>query len=246
VRRSCSVLRRSTEQRLYTAAAMLSFAAEEWMVIARTLMTALVAVALITPPGLALSWLLARRAWRGKALVEALVTLPLVVPPVATGFILLTLLGRRGTLGSLLDRIGFEVVFTPAAIVIAAAVMAFPLFVRSARAAFEGVSARLEDVARTLGSSEREVFWRVTLPLSGRGIIAAALLAFARALGEFGATILLAGNIPGRTSTIALSIYQAFELGDNATAGRFVFVSFVIALVALLAADAVSRKRGLR
>ena len=215
------------------------------MVIARTLATALVAVALITPPGLALSWLLARRTWRGKAIVEALVTLPLVVPPVATGFLLLILLGRRGPIGSFLDRLGFEIVFTPAAVVIAAAVMAFPLFTRSARSAFEGVSERLEDVARTLGSSEGEVFWRVTLPLSARGIMAAALLAFARALGEFGATILLAGNIPGRTSTIALSIYQAFELGDTARAGRFVFVSFAIALFALIAAEAVSRKRGL-
>lgn len=220
---------------------MWNLATEEWLIIGRTLATSLLAIVLITPPAIALAWLLARREWRGKTLVETAITLPLVVPPVATGFLLLFILGRNGIIGSALESIGLEVVFTPAAIVVAAAVMAFPLFVRGARLTFEDVNVRLENVARTLGSRELEIFTRITLPLAARGVIAAALVAFARAIGEFGATILLAGNIPGRTSTIALSIYQAFELGDDAAAFRFVIAAFAIAFVTVLSAEWLGR-----
>lgn len=206
---------------------------ESFSVVGRTLLTSLAAIALVAPAALALAWLLARKQWRGKTLVETLVALPLVVPPVATGLLLLMLLGRRGVVGSVLNEAGIEIVFTKAAIIIAAAVMAFPLFVRTARVAFEEVNRRYEDVARTLGLSRLSVIRRVTLPLASRGLVAAALLAFARAIGEFGATIILAGNIPGETSTIALSIYHAFELGDDAAAIRYSIISIVIAFAAL-------------
>lgn len=216
----------------------------DWIsVVGRTVVTSFAATALIAPPALVLAWLLARKEWRGKSLVETLVALPLVVPPVATGIFLLMLLGRRGAIGSALHEAGIEIVFTSAAVIIAAAVMAFPLFVRTARVAFEEVNRRYEDVARTLGLSRGAVIRRVTLPLAARGLVAAALLAFARAIGEFGATVIVAGNIPGKTSTIALSIYHAFELGDDAAAIRYSVTSVAIAFVALALGEHLIRKK---
>jgi molybdate transport system permease protein len=216
----------------------------DWIsVVGRTVVTSFAATALIAPPALVLAWLLARKEWRGKSLVETLVALPLVVPPVATGIFLLMLLGRRGAIGSALHEAGIEIVFTSAAVIIAAAVMAFPLFVRTARVAFEEVNGRYEDVARTLGLSRGAVIRRVTLPLAARGLVAAALLAFARAIGEFGATVIVAGNIPGKTSTIALSIYHAFELGDDAAAIRYSVTSVAIAFVALALGEHLIRKK---
>lgn len=216
----------------------------DWIsVVGRTVVTSFAATALIAPPALVLAWLLARKEWRGKSVVETLVALPLVVPPVATGIFLLMLLGRRGAIGSALHEAGIEIVFTSAAVIIAAAVMAFPLFVRTARVAFEEVNRRYEDVARTLGLSRGAVIRRVTLPLAARGLVAAALLAFARAIGEFGATVIVAGNIPGKTSTIALSIYHAFELGDDAAAIRYSVISVAIAFVALALGEHLIRKK---
>jgi molybdate transport system permease protein len=197
---------------------------------------ALAATALLLAPGLGLAWLLARRRFPGKTVVETLVTLPLVLPPVATGLVLLELLGRRGPLGAPLERLGVEVVFTWRAVVVAMTVMSVPLLVQTARAAFEAVDGRLEQVARTLGAGELRVFATVTLPLARRGIAAGAVLAFARALGEFGATILVAGNIPGRTSTVAMAIWHRVQLGDEPGALRLVAVSTVLAFAALLAA----------
>ena len=157
-----------------------------------------------------------------------------MMPPVATGLILLQLLGRKGIVGSFFERVlSVQIVFTWRAVVAAAAVMAFPLLLRSAIVAFQGVDARFERVARTLGASELRVFWTITLPLAFRGILSGVVLAFARALGEFGATILVAGNIPGKTSTLSLTIYQAVQLGQDAVAYQLLGVSAAIAFVAL-------------
>jgi molybdate transport system permease protein len=192
---------------------------------------------LILPPGLLLAWALARFRWPGKSLVETLVALPLVIPPVATGLLLLQLLGRRGPLGRLLHTLGIDVVFTWRAVVLAMAVMSFPLLVRTARVAFEGVPVRLEQIARTLGAGEVRVFFTITLPLAVRGILAGTLLAFARALGEFGATILVAGSIPGRTMTLSLAIYQLVQLGQDDAAYRLMAFTVIIAFAAVACSE---------
>lgn len=206
---------------------------EEWQILGLTVRTAGLATLLILPPGLLLAWALARGRWPGKSLVETLVALPLVMPPVATGLILLKLVGRRGPVGRFLHEMGIEVVFTWKAVVLAMAVMAFPLLVRSARVAFEGVPHRLEQIARTLGAREGRVFFTITLPLAARGILGGTLLAFARALGEFGATILVAGNIPGRTTTLSLAIYQFVQLGQDEDAYRLLAVAVAVAFAAV-------------
>lgn len=216
---------------------------DDWQVIRFTLWAALVSVALIVPPGLALAWILARWNWRGKSLVETIVTLPLVVPPVATGLILLHLFGRRGPIGKVLNKIGIDVVFTWRAVVIALAVMSLPLLVRSARSAFEGVNIRLEWIARTLGASPLRVFFTISIPLAARGIVAGIILAFARALGEFGATIMVAGNIPGQTSTMALEIFHSVQLGDDSHAWRLLIASAVIAFAAVWVSEYLLRKK---
>ncbi|HEX7832315.1 MAG TPA: molybdate ABC transporter permease subunit [Thermoanaerobaculia bacterium] len=202
-----------------------------------TLRTAALATLLIAPPGIALAWLLARRDWRGKALVETLVVLPLVMPPVATGFLLLHLFGRRGLLGV------FDVIFTWRAVVLAMMVMSFPLLVRASRIAFEEVNPRYEQLARTLGASELRVFFTITLPLAARGVISGALLAFARAVGEFGATILVAGNIPGRTTTLSVAIYNNVQLGHDDEAFRLLAVAVLIAFAAAGSAELLLRRR---
>jgi len=212
-------------------------------VLALTLRTAALSTALILPPGLALAWLLARRHFPGKAVVETLVTLPLVLPPVATGLLLLELLGRNGPLGSMALRLfGLDLVFTWRAIVAAMAVMSFPLLVRSARVGFEGVNVRLEQIASTLGASRGRVFFTVSLPLAAPGVGAGILLAFARALGEFGATILVAGSIPGRTQTISVAIYQAVQLGHDREAYRLMGVSALLAFAAVFAGERLVRR----
>ena len=216
----------------------------EWQILGLTLRTAALATLLIVPPGLAIAWLLARRRWRGKSLVETLVALPLVMPPVATGLILLQLLGRRGPIGGWLHRtFDFDVVFTWRAVVIAMMVMSFPLFVRAARVAFEEVNPRLEQIARTLGAREWRVFVTITLPLAARGVLSGLLLAFARAIGEFGATILVAGNIPGRTQTLSLAIYNFVQLGRDAEAFRLLAVAVLIAFAAVWITEAFLRRR---
>lgn len=210
-----------------------------------TLRTAALATVLIVPPGLAVAWLLARPRWRGKSLVETLVALPLVMPPVATGLILLELLGRRGPVGGWLHRtFALDIVFTPRAVVIAMMVMSFPLLVRAARVAFEEVPLRLEEIARTLGASDTRVFFTITLPLAARGVIGGMLLAFARAVGEFGATILVAGNIPGRTTTLSLAIYNFVQLGRDDEALELLAAAVVIAFAAVWIAETVTRRPG--
>ena len=167
-------------------------------------------------------------------MVETFVTLPLVLPPVVTGLLLLQLFGRRGPVGSWLHTtFGFEVVFTWRAVALALAVMSLPLFVRTVRTAFEEVDVKYEQLARTLGAGEWRVFFTITLPLARRGVLAGMLLAFARALGEFGATIMVAGNIPGRTTTLPVAIYQAVENGDDAHAWTLAGVAILIAFLAV-------------
>lgn len=199
-----------------------------------TLGVALLSTLLIVPPGVALAWTLARRNWPGKSLVETLVALPLVIPPVATGLILLKLFGRRGPLGHFFENtLGIEIVFTWKAVVLATAVMSFPLFVRTARVAFEEIDPRLEQVARTLGAGPWDTFFSVTLPLARRGLVAGGVLAFARALGEFGATIMIAGLIPGETITLALGIYHHVQLGQDNEAAALLVISIALAFAAL-------------
>jgi molybdate transport system permease protein len=215
---------------------------EEWQVVRFTLAVSTLATALILPPGLLIAWLLARHRWPGRSLVETLVTLPLVLPPVATGLLLLRAVGRRSPLGRLLERIDLNAVFTWRGVVLAIGVMSFPLLVRGARTAFEEIDPRLEQVARTLGAGRARVFLTVTLPLAARGILSGLLLAFARAIGEFGATVVVAGNIPGRTSTLSLAIYQLIQLGQDDGAFRLLGVAAVIAFAAVWLHEALLRR----
>lgn len=216
---------------------------EEWRIAGFTLQMAAMSTLLILPPGLLLGWLLARRNWPGKSLVETLVTLPIVMPPVATGLLLLQFFGRRRMVGKFLDRFGIDVVFTWKAVVIAMMVMSMPLLLRAARTAFEEVNPRLEQIAATLGASPMRVFFTITLPLARRGVAGGVVLAFARAVGEFGATILVAGDIPGRTRTIALTIYERVQLGHDSSAYRMVAVSAIIAFAALWISETLLRPR---
>ena len=215
---------------------------ETTQVVLFTLGVAAVSTLLILPPGVALAWLLARKQWPGKALVETLVALPLIMPPVATGLILLRLLGRRGPVGHILEGWGIEVVFTWRAVVLAMAIMSFPLLVRSARIAFESVEDELEEAARDLGARPIRVFAFVTLPLAAHGVIAGTVLAFARALGEFGATILVAGMIPGRTMTLPTAIYHEIQLGRDDEAFALLGVSVTIAFSAIIISEWVFRR----
>jgi molybdate transport system permease protein len=218
--------------------------ANEWQIVWFTAWVSALSTLLILPFGLAAAWLLARKDWPGKSICETLVALPLVMPPVATGLILLKILGRRGPIGGFLhDTFGFDVVFTWRAVLIALGVMSFPLLVRSARVAFEEVNPRLEQIARTLGAGEWRVFLTITAPLAARGIAAGLLLAFARALGEFGATIMVAGNIPGQTSTLSLAIFQSVELGEDEHALRLLAVSTGLAFLAVWISEYLFRHR---
>lgn len=206
----------------------------EWQIVWFTAWVSALSTLVILPPGLAVAWLLARHDWPGKSLLETFVTLPLVMPPVATGLILLKIMGRRGAIGAFLhDRLHLDVVFTWRAVLVALGVMSFPLLVLATRLAIEQVNPRLEQIARTLGASEWRVFFSITLPLALRGIIGGVILAFARALGEFGATIMVAGNIPGKTATLSLSIYESVQLGDDATAYRLLGIAVAMAFAAV-------------
>ncbi|AUZ18695.1 Molybdenum transport system permease protein modB [Achromobacter xylosoxidans] len=207
-----------------------------WVPLLLTLKVAGWATLLATVAGSAAAYCLSRWRWPGRDLLDAILTLPLVLPPTVLGYYLLVLLGRRGVLGERLADIGIELVFTWQGAVIAASVVAFPLVFKSARAAFENVDSQLENAARVLGVCEAGVFFRVTLPLAARGIVAGVLLAFARALGEFGATLMIAGNLPGRTQTLSVAIYEAVQAGDDATANFLVLVTSITCIVVLLAA----------
>ncbi|OZI36603.1 molybdenum ABC transporter permease subunit [Bordetella genomosp. 1] len=208
-----------------------------WVPLLLSLKVALWATLLATVGGVAAAYGLSR--WRSplRDLVDAILTLPMVLPPTVLGYYLLVLLGRRGVLGETLAGWGIELVFTWQGAVIAAAVVAFPLVLKAARAAFEDVDPQLPAAARVLGVRDSAIFFRVTLPLASRGIIAGVLLAFARALGEFGATLMIAGNLPGRTQTLSIAIYEAVQAGDDRTANVLVLITSVVCVAALLLAQ---------
>jgi molybdate transport system permease protein len=217
-----------------------------WEITAFTIGTAALATLLMLPPGLLLAWLLARGRFHGRVLVDTLISLPLVMPPVATGLVLLGLFAPRGPIGGLLERLGVEVVFTWKAVVLAMAIMGLPLLVRTVRAGIEQVDHRYEAAAATLGAGPLRVFLTVTLPLARPAVLAGAVLGFARALGEFGATIMIAGSIPGSTRTLAVAIYSSAETGRDRDAAVLVAVSAVIAFIALASSNWISSREAAR
>lgn len=211
-----------------------------------TIVTALAATTLMVPPGLLLAWLLARRRFPGRVLLETLVSMPLVLPPVATGLILLLLFSPRGPIGRVLATVGIDVVFTWRAVVLAMTVMGLPLFVRTVRAGLEQVDRRYEAMASTLGAPPLRVFFSITLPLALPALVAGAVLGFARAIGEFGATIMIAGSIPGVTRTLPVAIYSFAETGRDGDALLLVAISAGIAFAALWLSNYLSARAGLR
>ena len=217
--------------------------AGEWEALRLSLLVGLAATLLVLPPAAVLGHLLATRAFRGKAAVETLLLLPLVLPPVVTGYLLLVLLGRRGPLGPWLDAVGLPVVFTWRGCVAASAVMAFPLAYRACRTAFEAVDRRLAAQARTLGASRLDAFLTVTVPLARGGLLAAAVLAFARSVGEFGATIVLAGNVEGETRTLPVAVFSEIQARGPEGSWRLAGLSILLAVGALAASEFLARRR---
>jgi molybdate transport system permease protein len=220
----------------------------EWIAVELSLRIAIVATAWALPFGIAAGWLLARKNFWGKTLVDGLVFLPLVLPPVVTGYLLLIWFGRRGPIGGFLDdHFGIVFSFRWTGAALACGVMGFPLMIRPIRLAFEAIDRRLEDAAATLGANQILVFLTVTLPLALPGVIAGVLLCFARALGEFGATITFVSNIPGETQTISAAIYTLTQIpGGDAEAGRLVLVAIMLALAALIASEWLARRAAIR
>ena len=217
--------------------------AEEWQIIGFTAWVAALSTIVILPFALGAAWLLARYDWPGKTLFETVITLPLVMPPVATGLLLLTCFGNNGIGGFVHKYLGFRIIFTWRAVLLALAVMSFPLLVRSVRTAFEGVNPRLEQIARTLGAGDFRVFLTISVPLAFRGIVSGMLLAYARALGEFGATVMVAGNIAGKTTTISLAIFESVQDFQDTEAYRLLGVSTVLAFIAVWAGECVIRRK---
>ena len=201
----------------------------EWQPVILSIKVAFCSLVFVAIFGVAASYVMRRWEFPGKAAAEALFTLPLVLPPVVTGFLLLILIGKQGPIGRFLsEHFHTQIIFTPYAAILAGAVVAFPLMYQSTKAAFQGIDTTLEDAARTLGAGEWRVFLTITLPLAWPGLVAGLVLSFARALGEFGATIMIAGNIPGKTQTIPLAIYFAAEANDLTTAGTYVIIISLI------------------
>jgi molybdate transport system permease protein len=186
-------------------------------------------------------FLLARHSFWGRDVLDAICTLPMVMPPTVLGYYLIVIIGRRGWIGGWLHEIGIDLIFTWQGAVLASAVVAFPLVFKGARAAFESVDSHLENAARTLGSSELRIFFRVTLPLAWRGILAGTMLAFARAMGEFGATLMVAGNIPGRTQTLSLAVYDAVQAGQDDLANFLVLITSIVCVLILVASGKLFR-----
>jgi molybdate transport system permease protein len=216
----------------------------EWSALALSVRVAAWCVAVTVLPGVAAGWLLARRDFPGKSIVDAVFHLPLVLPPVVVGYLLLVTLGRYGPIGGFLhDALGIDLAFNVAAAVIASAIMGFPLMVRAVRLAIELVDRRLEDAARTLGAGPVRVLLTVTLPLALPGILSGMVLSFARSLGEFGATITFAGNIAGRTRTLPAAVFTYTQIpGGDAPAMRLVLISALLSLVTLVVAEALARR----
>ena len=212
-----------------------------WIALALTLKVAGWATFLNLILGVAVGFVMARRHFPGRDLVDAALTLPMVMPPTVLGYYLLVLLGKRGWLGQWLQQqFGINLIFTWQGAAIAAAIVAFPLVFKPARAAFESIDGQLEQAARVLGIAEIGVFFRVTLPLAWRGILAGVLLAFARALGEFGATLMVAGSIPGKTQTLSVAVYEAVQAGQDDVANQLVWITSLLCVVVLLAASRIA------
>lgn len=209
-----------------------------WVALSLSLKVAGWATALNIVLGISVGYFLARTRFFGRDVLDTLLTLPMVMPPTVLGYYLLVLVGRRSAFGAwLYDSFGINLIFTWQGAVIAATVVAFPLVFKPARAAFEAVDAELEQAARVLGVSELAIFFRVTLPLAWRGILAGVLLAFARALGEFGATLMVAGSIPGKTQTLSIAVYEAVQAGKDDTANMLVVITSIVCVVVLLTAS---------
>src|SRR5438105_10256334 len=227
---------------------MFDLTPDEWTAVRLSLRIAIVATVVALPFGVAVAWLLARKDFWGKALLDGIVHLPLVLPPVVTGYLLLISFGRRGAIGAFLaEQFGIVFSFRWTGAALACGVMAFPLLVRAVRLSIEAIDRRLEDAAATLGANRRLTFLTVTLPLALPGVIAGMVLAFAKALGEFGATITFVSNIPGETQTISAAIYTFTQMpGGDAAADRLVLVAIAISLAALVAAEWLARRAGTR
>jgi molybdate transport system permease protein len=227
---------------------LLDLSPNEWIAIRLSLRIAIVATLVALPFGIGMAWLLARKSFRGKTLLDGIVHLPLVLPPVVTGYLLLISFGRRGLLGAFLaDHLGIVFAFRWTGAALACGIMGFPLMVRPIRLAIEAIDQRLEEAAATLGANRIWVFMTVTLPLALPGLIAGLVLCFAKALGEFGATITFVANIPGETQTISAAIYTFTQVPNgDAAAGRLVLVAIVISLVALVAAEWLSHRASMR
>lgn len=209
-----------------------------WVALSLSLKVAGWATALNIILGISVGFFLARSRFPGRDLLDTVLTLPMVMPPTVLGYYLLVLVGRRSAFGAwLYDTFGINLIFTWQGAVIAATVVAFPLVFKPARAAFEAVDGQLEQAARVLGVSELAIFFRITLPLAWRGILAGVLLAFARALGEFGATLMVAGSIPGRTQTLSIAVYEAVQAGKDDTANMLVVITSIVCVVVLLSAS---------
>jgi molybdate transport system permease protein len=220
---------------------------DEWTAIALSLRVAAVATLASLGPGLAVAWILARRRFPGRALLDGLVHLPLILPPVVTGYLLLLAFGRRGTFGALLADVGIVLSFRWTGAALACAVMGFPLMVRAMRLSLEAVDARVEQAAATLGAPPFAVFLTVTLPLAMPGVLAGAVLAFAKAMGEFGATITFVSNIPGETQTLPSAIYTLTQVpGGEAGALRLTLISVALSMGALLVSELLARRLGRR
>lgn len=207
-----------------------------------SLRVSLVATLLVFITGLPLAWLLARHEFRGKELVGGLAALPLVLPPTVLGYYLLVALGQQSPIGRWLDAAGWPLVFTWRGAIIASSVAAFPLMVLTVRAGFEGIDQRLEAIARTLGRSNWQVFWRVTMPLAWPSLLAGAALTFARALGDFGATLMVAGNIPGRTQTASIYIYDLLQSNRRVEAGAMALIISLLALLLFVVSQSLTRR----
>jgi molybdate transport system permease protein len=227
---------------------LFSLTPDEWTAVLLSLRIAVVATVVALPLAVAIAWVLARKHFYGKALLDGIVHLPLVLPPVVTGYLLLIWFGRRGVIGAFLaDNFGIVFSFRWTGAALACGVMGFPLLVRAIRLSFEAVDAKLEDAAWTLGANRALVFATVTLPLALPGIIAGMVLCFAKALGEFGATITFVSNIPGETQTISAAIYTYTQIPNaDAAAARLVVVAIVISLAALVASEWLARRAGTR
>ncbi len=219
---------------------------EEWAIVLLSLKVSGVAVMLTLPVAFGLAWILARGRFPGKLLIDAIVHLPLVVPPVVTGWLLLLAFGKQGPVGHWLDHwFGISLMFRWTGAALAAAVMALPLMVRAMRLSIEAVDRRLEGAARTLGARPARVFWTITVPLSLPGVLAGVVLGLARSIGEFGATITFVSNIPGETQTLPLAIYSALQLpGGEALVARLALISVALSLGALLLSELLARRTG--